>query len=244
MPTSKRDGVYTRSDRKGYWISFVDAQGRRRQRKTKAHSLAQARSILSAELLKVDQARTLGYAPPGNETFAELAQRYLRHQKVRIGPPHFLRLESIIEKHLAPHFTSSLAHIKRADVNRFVTIRSEQVAPATVAKELATLHHMLSLAVEWEFIPLNPAASVRPPKQPPGRVRYLQPAELRQLIQMAADWLRPIIAIAVLTGMRRSEILGLRWADIDLRARRLILRRTKNNSVRTGVSQHLCARRL
>ena len=61
MPKKKdRDGVHPRSDRDGYWITFTDHTGTRRQRRTKAHSLAQAKAILSAEVLKVDQARTLG----------------------------------------------------------------------------------------------------------------------------------------------------------------------------------------
>jgi len=51
---------------------------------------------------------------------------------------------------------------------------------------------------------------------PAGRVRYLQPIELKLLIEASLESLRPIIALAASTGMRRSEIVGLRWMDVDV----------------------------
>jgi len=81
-------------------------------------------------------------------------------------------------------------------------------------------------------MPANPAHCVRPPKAPPGRLRYLQPGELRLVMEYSPEWLRPIIALAVATGMRRSEILGLRWLDIDRTGRRALLPQTKINEGR------------
>lgn len=59
-------------------------------------------------------------------------------------------------------------------------------------------------------------------------VRYLQPTELKVLIDACLDWLQPIIALAVSTGMRRSEIVGLRWMDVDLLHDRIMIPQTKN----------------
>jgi len=80
---SRRDGVYTRKDRPGYWISWTDAQGRRRYRKTNAETLAKARTARASELVRVEQAKVLGFTPPGEETFADVSARYLKHQKAR-----------------------------------------------------------------------------------------------------------------------------------------------------------------
>ena len=82
------------------------------------------------------------------------------------------------------------------------------------------------------FIPTNPAHGVKPPRPAPGRVRYLQPGELRVVLEAAPMWLRPIIALAVSTGMRRSEILGLRWLDVDFTGARVLLSETKNGESR------------
>jgi len=65
-------------------------------------------------------------------------------------------------------------------------------------------------------VPANPARDVKAPKAPAGRVRYLQPTELRALLNACPEGLREIVAPAVLTGMRRGEILGLRHLDVDL----------------------------
>ena len=93
----KRDGVYEREDRKGFWISWVDAQGRRCRRKTDAANITQAKQILAAELLRVEQAKMLGHAPPGKETFGDVAARYLKHQKARLTPKAYDREDGIVE---------------------------------------------------------------------------------------------------------------------------------------------------
>src|SRR5262245_20896775 len=203
----KRDGCYRRADRAGWWISWTDAQGRRRCRKTDAANITQAKNIRAAELLRVEQARILGHNPPGEDTFKEVADRYLKYQKVRLSPQAYEREEGIIHLHLARFDSFPLASIRTADVQHYVTERAAKVAAATVQRELVLLKHLFALAVEWEIIPANPAQLVKPPKLPAGRMRYLQPTELRALLGVCPDGLREIVALAVSTGMRRGEIL-------------------------------------
>jgi integrase len=139
-----------------------------------------------------------------------------------------------METHLKPFFgdNTKLANIRRADVQRYVTERSGGVSAASVTKELNVLKHLMALAVEWELIPANPAHGVKSPKAPAGRVRYLQPGELRAVLEACREWLRPIAGLAVSTGMRRGEILGLRWLDVDVKNSRLMLPQTKNGEGR------------
>lgn len=227
------DGVFVRKDRPGYYISFKDADGRRRKRKVEAPNNELAKLARSAEQIRAEQSRALGFTPPGNERFADVASQYLAHQKVRISPANFERERGIVEDHINPFFAGELRAIRRATVQRYITARLVDVSNATVTKELNVLKHLLELAVnEWEYIPVNPARRIKPPKAPPGRVRYLQPTELRAVLASAPGWLRPIIALAVATGMRRSEILKLRWLDVDLNGRRVLLPHTKNGEGR------------
>lgn len=228
----KRDGVYERKDRPGFWISWTDAQGRRRRRKTDAQFKDQAKLALSAELVKVEQSKVLGFTPPGEDTFSEVGQRYLAHQKARITANAYDREKGIVEGHLIPFFSGKLAAIRRVDIQRYVTKRSGNVSAHSVQKELNVIKHLLSLAVEWEIIPFNPSQGVKSPKVPAGRVRYLQPTELRLLLEACHEWLRPIVALAVSTGMRRGEILGLRWLDVDTIHDRIMLPQTKNGEGR------------
>jgi integrase len=259
MPKTKiagRDGVYTRPDRKGFWISWFDAQGRRRQEKTDAPTLQQARDILAQKRAEAEKQRVLGYAPPSRDTFAEFAPRYLKHQKARLTARAYERSRGIVEKHLRSAFGPlRLAEIRRGDVQRYVTNRSaavvvrgrknksavpSDVRPApravgagSVAKELNVLKHMLGLAVEWEMIPVNYAHGVKPPKAPAGRVRYLQATEVQNLLAACPAWLQPVMLLLLATGMRRGELLGLRWLDVDRLGNRIQLPQTKNGDGRT-----------
>lgn len=227
------DGVYTRQDRAGFWISYKDATGRRRQRKVDVATQEQAKLSRSAELVRAETSRTLGFAPPGRETFEEVAKQFLVHQKPRLSAANHERERGIVEKHLQPFFAGELRAIRRATVQRYITARCGVVAAGTVTKELNVIKHLLRLASEeWEYIPINPARGVKAPKPAPGRVRYLQPTELRALLSVCPEWLRVIVALAATTGMRRSEILRLRWLDVDLINGRIMLPQTKNGEGR------------
>ena len=229
-----RDGVYERKDRKGYWVSFVDHSGRRRQMRAKnAYTLTQAREFLRHRLTEVEQAKLLGHLPPTKDTLATVIPRYLLYQVARLTPKAYERSQGIVRYHLEPAFGHmGLSAIRRGDIERYMTRRLGEVKADTAIKELNVLKHMLGKCVEWELIPFNPAKDVKPPKASPGRLRYLHPGELRALLESCPEWLRPIVGLAVATGMRRGEILGLRWLDVDLKGGRILLPQTKNNTGR------------
>lgn len=226
------DGIFRRKDREGYFLSWVDAQGRRRKRKARGKTLGEVRAELEAEHVRVRKAIELGFTPPSKDTFADLASRYITHQTPRLSDKEFERQSLIVENHLKPFFAGRIRDIRRPDVQRYMTERGAKVKPASVRKEVNVLKHMLGLAVEWELIPWSPADKVKLPKPPAGRVRYAQPTELRALIEACPEWLRPVAALAVSTGMRRSEILKLRWLDVDLAHNRILLPQTKNGEGR------------
>jgi hypothetical protein len=89
MPRAKeRDGVYTRDDRPGWWISYVDEYGKRRQKKTNGSTLTQARNILNEEKERIRKAKgalARGVILATEDTFSEVAKRYLDFQKKRFA---------------------------------------------------------------------------------------------------------------------------------------------------------------
>src|SRR5580700_5839463 len=105
MPRGKtrdRDGIYQRKDRPGWWASWIDASGKRRQRKLQAYTLQQARALLSAEKARVERTVTLGYVPPSAETFAAVSERFLKHQRARLTARSYEREKGVMEAHLRP----------------------------------------------------------------------------------------------------------------------------------------------
>lgn len=227
-----RDGVFTRKG--AYWISFTDAQGRRKQRKLPGViSVTKAKELRNAELARVQKARTLGYSEPTRDTFAEIIPRYLQHQKARLTPRAYERSRGIVEEHLQSFFgPMRLSDIRRADIQKYITERTGKVSPGSVTKELNVLKHLFHMAQEWELVPVNVAHGIKPPRCANGRVRYLQPTELHAVLAACPEWLRPIAGLLAFTGMRRGEVLGLRWLDVDTKGGRIMLSQTKNNDSR------------
>lgn len=121
-------------------------------------------------------------------------------------------------------------------VERFKKLRRDAgAAPGTINRHLATLKHFARKAAEWGWMPADVASSVRTVhllREPPGRVRYLDRAEETRLFEALPSELRAVALAADLSGMRRSEVVGLRWSSVDLAHRVITLVRTKSNRVR------------
>jgi len=93
-------------------------------------------------------------------------------------------------------------------------------------------NHDLGKAVDWNKLDKNPCDKVQGPTLPPGRKRFLTPEELRAILDHCDEWLRGLVLVLVLTGLRRSELLKLRWRDVDLKHETLTLGVTKNGDDR------------
>ena len=110
-------------------------------------------------------------------------------------------------------------------------------APSTVNRYLAVLSHACTQAVvEWDWMDSNPLRKVKRLQEPNGRVRFLSDTERQRLLEVTRKsdhpHLHTIVLIALTTGARRNEILGLRWKDVDLKRSMAILENTKNNEHR------------
>src|SRR6516162_3344056 len=90
----------------------------------------------------------------------------------------------------------------------------------TVLHVHRTLSQALAHAVNAGVLFKNPAEQVRPPRPPRREIAILSKAEVATLLHAAGPLYLPVL-VAVTTGMRRGELLGLRWSDIDLKAARL-----------------------
>ncbi|MCB1114449.1 MAG: site-specific integrase [Chlamydiia bacterium] len=110
-------------------------------------------------------------------------------------------------------------------------------APATVLKYIITLSHVMTQCVnDWQWLEVNPVNKVSKPTLPRGRTRFLDDAERQSLIKNCQTsgnkFLYTIVIVALSTGMRRGEIVNLKWTDIDLERGRIVLNETKNGEVR------------
>lgn len=110
--------------------------------------------------------------------------------------------------------------------------RKEQVSPATVNRELACFKHMFSMAIKWDKADTNPVKRVNLFKEERKPFRILLPEEEETLIGAAPGHLKPILIVAVNTGMRKGEILDLRWENVDLVNGVITVEKSKNWKLR------------
>ena len=113
---------------------------------------------------------------------------------------------------------------------------AEKVGPATINREMATLKHALSKAVDWKLLRKTAheeLTAIKKYQEPDGRLRYLSgEAEAERLLQACESSLRPIVLTALHTGMRKGELLGLTWECVDTTHGFIRLKQTKNGKAR------------
>ena len=170
-------------------------------------------------------------------TLGELLDRYEREVlSTREGDSHD-------RKRQLDEWRKRLGSLRVVQVNpmRIAEVRTklseEGRSNATVNRYLAALSHALGVAArEWGWIDENPCAKVRSLTEPRGRVRFLSETERDNLLAAALDSpddrLYPMVVLALSTGMRQGEILGLTWADVDFDRQTITLHQTKNGERR------------
>jgi len=154
-----------------------------------------------------------------NLTVGEYLDRWLSDSvRGTVQPSTFERHEGVIRLHIKPSLERvGLKELTPAHV-RWLHCEKVDVGltPATVRKIHSALHEALSQAVADGLIPRN-AAGVKAPPPAPEEMRSLSEAEARAFMDAARDdRFEPLYMLAVSTGLRRGELLGLRWKGVDL----------------------------
>lgn len=135
-----------------------------------------------------------------------------------------------------------LSEITTKIIEDFKNMKITQVEPATVNRNLATIKRLFSLAVDWDYSDINPVKKIKFFKEPPGRTRFLLQAEIDALLKACDEvnlkarnrskHLKMMIIIALNTGMRKGELLNLKWDDIDFSNKMIKIRTSKNGEER------------
>ncbi|MFH1363314.1 MAG: site-specific integrase [Candidatus Omnitrophota bacterium] len=116
--------------------------------------------------------------------------------------------------------------------NGEIRISKERITLDTINRELACLKHMFTKAVEWGKAEQNPGKKVKLFRENNERTRYLEVEEAEKLVNNCTSYTKRIVILALNTGMRKGEILSLKWVDIDFRRGIVYLSNTKNGERR------------
>lgn len=176
--------------------------------------------------------------------FSELADRYIREVLA-----HRTKNVANSLRHIK-YWSSTLGHLSLVDITpativaRRTELLSEKTrrkklrSPATVVRYLATLSHAFSIAMrDWQWVTENPVSKITKPREPRGRERFLSDAERERLLaatqQSSSPYLHVVVVLAISTGMRRGEIMNMRWSDVDFERQMVLISDTKNGTSRS-----------
>lgn len=145
---AKRDGVFQRPGKPGYYISYQDVNGKRRKVRTNARTRTEAKQMRAAYLTRVEQAKILGVTPPSNDLFEVVTKRFLDYQRAHTSFKHYERCEGIVRLHLMPRYEGRVfADVTLAELEQYVIDRSREVGAHSIEKEVNTIKRMWALAV-------------------------------------------------------------------------------------------------
>jgi integrase len=200
----------------GFYYILFEEEGRRRWKSTRCTFKADALKVLTQfdELLKT-KPKTANL-PQFTNDFLEFAKVNYTKPTVDIATIALNHLKTVAGECMLTSLTAQ--HLDRYKAKRL----TDGVSPVTVNVELRALRSIMNVALRWKLLESNPFAGlqlIRVPDVPPA---YLSKQDLEKLLNLVNEsWLRETILFAVLTGMRRGEIVNLRWQDVDL-SRKLV----------------------
>lgn len=211
---------YRRKDSAVWWASYVDASGQRVRRATGTTERKEAQALESK--WKLEAFRTEQWGEEPSRTFAELMVPYLKATLTEKRSPE--RDHYIVSRLRECFGGKDLRTLSPKDIRAYIEHRqASDIGPATINRELGLLSAALNWAkrhLEWQLP--NPVTG-RLLRAPAGRLRWLSREDASRLVMVAekqkrAPHLVEFLEIALHTGMRRGEILGLEWRRVDLSA--------------------------
>ena len=206
---------YKRKDSPFWWASYTDQSGKRIRQATGTTDRKEAAAL--EYKWKLETYRLQKWDEQPLRKFEDVALVYLQEKSKKRS----IKDLKIHVRRLRTHFEGfTMNTLRPKDVSEYIGIRlAEGVANSTVNRELEVLSASINLAnqqLEWDLP--NPVKG-RKLKEPEGRLRWLSVTEAEQLLDTAnrpaSRYLVDFINIALHTGMRKGEILGLEWSRVN-----------------------------
>lgn len=163
---------------------------------------------------------------------------YLKAIKSSLRPNTFQQYSQIVNQHISPILGKyKLEDLKPNIIQQFYNFKIDDgVSERTVILIHAVLHKAFKQAVLWGIIGWNPSDGVIRPKMKRKEMQVLDDVQVRNLLLAAkGSWMETILQLAITTGMRFGELLGLKWSDLNWETRQLQIQRQAKRIIGQGI---------
>src|SRR5918998_4611254 len=226
---SANEGSIYRRKRDGLWVAqyLVDTpEGTTKRR----YIYGKKRKDVADKLAEAQKERGEGLLlDAGNLTVAEFLAQWLDTEKESVRESTQNRRKEIVRLHINPHIGSTkLTKLNALHVQRLYARKlDEGLSPNTVRLIHANLSKALQKAVRWRLVAFNVARSATAPKNTTAEAQPLRREQVQRLLDAASgDRFEALYVLALTCGLRRGELLGLRYEDIELKRGTLQVRRS------------------
>ena len=162
-----------------------------------------------------------------NASVGDLLEAWFEMAAPGFSPKTAAETRGLLDRALLPAFgRKQLAKLSAAEIDSFYGrlrqcggVRAQGLAPGTIRRIHGVLRRALSQGVKWGWLPTNPAAAASPPRVPQPDITPPSPEQLGRILTRARDEspeLAAYLLLSAATGARRSEVIALRWRDLDL----------------------------
>ena len=214
-----------------WYIDYYANGIRMRERVGSSRQLAEI--VLKKRTVEIAENRFLDIKKEQKIKFDEFAEEYLEVY-LKHNSRSWKKADLHNIKRLKAFFGSRYLHeITPLLIERFKNDTSKVVSPSSTNRALTRLKAIFNKAIVWKkFNGDNPVKGIKFFKENNIRLRFLEKEEIARLLSNSNDYLRPIVIVALNTGMRRGEIYNLKWHDIDFKRSIIYLLQTKNGEKR------------
>lgn len=194
-------------------------------------SKADAKQKAQAYIIQQEVTNIVGVTAETSDdiTFTEWAEKWLTtYKKPNVSENTYkLTYELNVKKHLLPYFgKAQLRNIKSIDVQRFFSIKQEQLSESVLDKLRLCLNGIFDSAIDNDLIIKNPVKNVTYTSAKEKKIKHIWNDDEISIAKAFFKTRRPEAYLALETGLRRGEILGLMWSDIDLKSKTLSVNRS------------------
>jgi len=235
MQHNRDKGLFRRPGSPFWFIRYADQNGRIHRVSTGTTEKKLAKAILAKKKTEVAENRHLDVKKVPNTTFHKLCKEYWETRGKRL---RMKGLKSMIEIWKEGIGDAPLKELSGgAKIEKFLNDRMDEhkkFSAASRNRHLTMMKAMFNWAIEQQLALEDPTASIKRLRETGARTRFLDQDEVQRLLTNAGDDFRPILITALHTGMRRGEIINLRWPDgVDLQNRVITVHESKSGKKRT-----------